>query len=66
MSFIALADPAQQGVPDLLRKAHALYADFALKNPFYAIDMPIKYGRCATFASWGRRLLTRPFLQGPV
>ncbi len=42
LSFIALAEPAQQGVPDLLRKAHALYADYALKNPFYAIDMPIK------------------------
>ncbi len=26
LNFIALADPAQQGVPDLLRKTHALYA----------------------------------------
>ena len=31
-----------QNVEPLLRKIYELYADFALKNPFYSIDMPIR------------------------
>ncbi|VDN07243.1 unnamed protein product [Thelazia callipaeda] len=34
------------GVDGLLRRIYELYADFALKNPFYSIDMPI---RCQRF-----------------
>lgn len=30
----------------LLRKLHELYADYALKNPFYSLEMPI---RCELF-----------------
>ena len=31
-----------QNMDVLLRKLYELYADFALKNPFYSIDMPIR------------------------
>ncbi|CAK5089651.1 unnamed protein product [Meloidogyne enterolobii] len=31
-----------QNVESLLRKIYELYADYALKNPFYSIDMPIR------------------------
>uniref|UniRef100_A0A0N5ATW2 Trafficking protein particle complex subunit n=1 Tax=Syphacia muris TaxID=451379 RepID=A0A0N5ATW2_9BILA len=34
------------GIEGLLRKIYELYADYALKNPFYSIDMPI---RCQRF-----------------
>lgn len=27
----------------LLRKIYELYGDFALKNPFYSLDMPIRF-----------------------
>lgn len=37
---------ATVGIESLLRKIYELYADFALKNPFYSIDMPI---RCQRF-----------------
>ncbi|VDK81076.1 unnamed protein product [Litomosoides sigmodontis] len=32
-------------VDGLLRRIYELYADFALKNPFYSIDMPIRCQR---------------------
>ena len=34
----------QAGVDQLLDKIYELYADFALKNPFYSLEMPIRYG----------------------
>ncbi|XP_033641122.1 trafficking protein particle complex subunit 4-like [Asterias rubens] len=46
IKLIILADPRQGGVDALLRKISEVYADFALKNPFYSIDMPI---RCDLF-----------------
>ena len=27
-----------------LRKVYQIYADFALKNPFYSLEMPIRAG----------------------
>ena len=27
----------------LLKKLYEIYCDFALKNPFYSLDMPIRY-----------------------
>ena len=30
------------GVDQLLDKIYELYADFALKNPFYSLEMPIR------------------------
>lgn len=41
-----MADPKQLNVELLLRRIYELYADFALKNPFYSLEMPI---RCELF-----------------
>lgn len=38
----------------LLRRIHQLYADFALKNPFYSLEMPV---RCELFDSGVRSAL---------
>ena len=43
---MVVADPKQQNVELLLRRIYELYADFALKNPFYSLEMPI---RCELF-----------------
>ena len=43
IKFIVLADPRQIGVDALLRKLYEVYSDFALKNPFYSLDMPIRF-----------------------
>jgi len=37
-----VSDPRQQGVDQLLDKVYELYADYALKNPFYSLEMPIR------------------------
>ncbi len=41
-----VADPKQPNVEILLKRIYELYADFALKNPFYSLEMPI---RCELF-----------------
>ncbi|XP_039577684.1 trafficking protein particle complex subunit 4 [Passer montanus] len=46
IKFIVLADPRQTGIDALLRKIYEIYSDFALKNPFYSLEMPI---RCELF-----------------
>ncbi|XP_016138707.1 trafficking protein particle complex subunit 4-like [Sinocyclocheilus grahami] len=46
IQFIVLADPRQSGIDALLRKIYEIYSDFALKNPFYSLEMPI---RCELF-----------------
>lgn len=46
IKFIILADPRQSGIDALLRKIYEIYSDFALKNPFYSLEMPI---RCVIF-----------------
>lgn len=43
LKFIVLTDPKQLGMDILLKKIYELYSDFALKNPFYSLDMPIRY-----------------------
>lgn len=43
IKFIVLADPRQAGIDALLRKMYEIYSDFALKNPFYSLEMPIRY-----------------------
>ncbi|CAD5233762.1 unnamed protein product [Bursaphelenchus xylophilus] len=43
IKFIVVASPIiDRPVNKLLRRIYELYADFALKNPFYSIDMPIR------------------------
>ncbi|XP_077162749.1 trafficking protein particle complex subunit 4 isoform X1 [Paroedura picta] len=46
IKFVVLADPRQTGIDSLLRKIYEIYSDFALKNPFYSLEMPI---RCELF-----------------
>lgn len=42
VKFMVVCDPKQMGVDQLLEKIYELYADFALKNPFYSLEMPIR------------------------
>ncbi|XP_008066436.1 trafficking protein particle complex subunit 4 isoform X2 [Carlito syrichta] len=46
IKFVVLADPRQAGIDSLLRKIYEIYSDYALKNPFYSLEMPI---RCELF-----------------
>uniref|UniRef100_A0A8C7IDR8 Trafficking protein particle complex subunit n=1 Tax=Oncorhynchus kisutch TaxID=8019 RepID=A0A8C7IDR8_ONCKI len=43
IKFIVLTDPWQSGIDALLRKIYEIYSDFALKNPFYSLEMPIRF-----------------------
>jgi len=42
IKFIIVADHKQAGIDQLLDKLYELYADYALKNPFYSLEMPIR------------------------
>lgn len=42
VKFLVVCDPKQVGVDQLLDKIYELYSDFALKNPFYSLEMPIR------------------------
>lgn len=46
IKFMAVAGPRQTNVDALLRKIFEIYADYGLKNPFYALEQPI---RCELF-----------------
>lgn len=46
IKFVVITDPRQGEQDQFLNKLYENYADFALKNPFYSIDMPI---RCELF-----------------
>ncbi|XP_067009550.2 trafficking protein particle complex subunit 4 [Anabrus simplex] len=54
VKFMAVAEPAQQGMELLLKRIYELYADYALKNPFYSLEMPI---RCELFETYLQTLL---------
>ena len=41
---MVIADPRLGSQEPLLKKLYEVYADYALKNPFYSIDMPIRLG----------------------
>lgn len=43
---MVISDPKQNGVETLLHRVYELYSDYALKNPFYSLEMPI---RCELF-----------------
>ena len=43
VKFIVIADLRQTKVENLLRGIYELYSDYVLKNPFYSLDMPIRY-----------------------
>ena len=42
LSNFVVYDPKQKSIDQLLDKIYELYADFALKNPFYSLEMPIR------------------------
>ncbi|KOB70489.1 Trafficking protein particle complex subunit 4 [Operophtera brumata] len=44
--FQTLTDPNMQGPEVVLKRIYELYSDYALKNPFYSLEMPI---RCELF-----------------
>uniref|UniRef100_A0A8C0RM12 Trafficking protein particle complex subunit n=1 Tax=Canis lupus familiaris TaxID=9615 RepID=A0A8C0RM12_CANLF len=44
IKFAVLANPRQAGIDSLLQKIYEIYSDFALKNPFYSLEMPIRCG----------------------
>lgn len=46
VKFMVVAEPTQLGMEILTKRIYELYADFALKNPFYSLEMPI---RCELF-----------------
>ncbi|KAK0161103.1 hypothetical protein PV327_009616 [Microctonus hyperodae] len=46
VKFIIVSEPSQPGMDILTKRVYELYADYALKNPFYSLEMPI---RCELF-----------------
>ncbi|XP_023027801.1 trafficking protein particle complex subunit 4-like protein Trs23 [Leptinotarsa decemlineata] len=46
VKIMIVSDPSQTGVEILLKRLYEIYADYALKNPFYSLEMPI---RCELF-----------------
>ncbi|KAF2363445.1 Trafficking protein particle complex subunit [Trinorchestia longiramus] len=46
IKFMVVADHQQGPLNALLHRIYELYADYALKNPFYSLEMPI---RCELF-----------------
>lgn len=46
VKFIVVSAVALTGSEAVLRRIYELYADYALKNPFYSLEMPI---RCELF-----------------
>ncbi|XP_061388921.1 trafficking protein particle complex subunit 4 [Musca vetustissima] len=46
VKFIVISETGLSGMDILLRKIYELYSDYALKNPFYSLEMPI---RCELF-----------------
>uniref|UniRef100_A0A2K5YWA3 Trafficking protein particle complex subunit n=1 Tax=Mandrillus leucophaeus TaxID=9568 RepID=A0A2K5YWA3_MANLE len=52
IKFVVLADPRQAGIDSLLRKIYEIYSDFALKNPFYSLEMPIRACRGKATVGW--------------
>ncbi|XP_018579400.1 trafficking protein particle complex subunit 4 [Anoplophora glabripennis] len=48
VKIMVVSDPQQVGVEMFLKRIYEIYADYALKNPFYSLEMPI---RCELFDS---------------
>ncbi|KAL1494701.1 hypothetical protein ABEB36_010259 [Hypothenemus hampei] len=54
VKIMVVVDRNQTGAEVFLKKVYELYADYALKNPFYSLEMPI---RCELFDSNLKTLL---------
>lgn len=48
VKLMVVAEPSQVGMDILLKRIYEIYSDYALKNPFYSLEMPI---RCELFDS---------------
>ncbi|XP_061703768.1 trafficking protein particle complex subunit 4 [Cydia pomonella] len=46
VKFILVTEPSMTGSEAVLKRIYELYSDYALKNPFYSLEMPI---RCELF-----------------
>ena len=44
VKFILVSDHKLSKAGELLNEIYKLYSDYVLKNPFYSVDMPIRYG----------------------
>ncbi|KAF1808954.1 sybindin-like family protein [Eremomyces bilateralis CBS 781.70] len=44
--FLLFTEPQQPNIDGIMRRIYELYCDFAMKNPFYTVEMPI---RCEKF-----------------
>jgi hypothetical protein len=40
--FLLFTEPHQPNVDTIVRKIYDLYSDYAMKNPFYPMEMPIR------------------------
>jgi hypothetical protein len=40
--FLILADPTHPNIDVVLHRSYVIYSDFAMKNPFYTPEMPIR------------------------
>ncbi|XP_017484063.1 PREDICTED: trafficking protein particle complex subunit 4 [Rhagoletis zephyria] len=54
VKFIIISETGETGMDILLHKIYELYSDYVLKNPFYALEMPI---RCELFENKLKALL---------
>ncbi|XP_057317051.1 trafficking protein particle complex subunit 4-like [Hydractinia symbiolongicarpus] len=54
VKFLVLTDPRVLSMDAFLKKLYELYSDFALKNPFFSLEMPI---RCDLFDTNLQKLL---------
>jgi hypothetical protein len=45
IKFLAIGGPETANVDRTLSKLYRLYTDWALKNPFYILDMPVRNER---------------------
>lgn len=54
LKFLVLADPIHTNLEAFLKRLYQLYSDYALKNPFYTPEMPI---RCELFDKQLARLV---------
>jgi Sybindin-like family len=50
--FIVTATPGTTDLDKLLHEIYELYSDYVLKNPFYELDMPIRYAQCYSCLSY--------------
>jgi len=61
VKFVVTAEPGTRNPKTVLRELYVLYAECALKDPFYELDMPI---RCELFTDAVDALMVR--IQGGV